>query len=76
MEATWLNLVLGRMWNKFNTNKRRIQACLLTLIIEELKINVGQHRMVTTPNIIKTHNIIRSVVLHDPKPQQCVVRLN
>ena len=56
-----MNLVLVRIWKKFDNDKRRKEVArgklaaylCLTLIIKELKINVEQDRMVKTLNIIK-----------------------
>ena len=41
------------MKKKYNIDKRRIPACLLTLIVRKLKISVEQGRMATILNIIK-----------------------
>ena len=50
MEVTCLNLVSVKTWksNKLkqnNNDKRRIPACLLTLIVKEVKISVEQGRV-------------------------------
>ena len=68
------------MAKKYNNDKRRILtyllACLLTLIVKELKISVEQSRMVTTLNIINTQNIIFSVVgTHEPYPSKAPLQL-
>ena len=41
------------MKKKYNIDKRRIPAYLLTLIVRKLKISVEQGRMATILNIIK-----------------------
>jgi hypothetical protein len=61
VEVTYTNLRLVRIWKKINNDKRRKEVIVgkvaahlcLTLIIKELKISVGQDRVVTTLNIIK-----------------------
>ncbi len=57
MEVTCLNLVLVRIWKEEYSDKTRIPAnllaYLLTLIVNELKISVGQGRVVKIINIFR-----------------------
>jgi len=61
-----LNFMLVRIWGKKNNDGRRILAYLLAicpiLIVKKLKINVEQDRVVKILNIIKSLNVIFSVV--------------